>query len=200
MPAGCDRVGGPLRATAQTAAIAVRLTTLPPKVLRVGVSWTRCWTRICRWSCRFSPTPGRSWTGSVPVARSRANTGSGWTPFCIVEHFAFSQAAQTAMVSMVFEGVFDAFPTLKVVLVEAGFAVMPAVAWRLDREWDHHRAEVPHLQRCPSECIRDDVWLTTVQPVTGATLLFSRLSAPGCDYSHAMILRNNAVEVFRLGG
>src|SRR5581483_11120393 len=29
-------------------------------------------TRQPRWSCKFSPTPGRSWTGSTPCSRSKA--------------------------------------------------------------------------------------------------------------------------------
>jgi predicted TIM-barrel fold metal-dependent hydrolase len=159
---------------------------------------------------------------------SRANTGSGWASFYIEEHFAFSHAAQAALVSMIFEGVFDAFPTLRVVLVEGGFAWMPAMAWRLDREWERHRGEVPELKRRPSDYIRDHVWLTT-QPVeepplssqlddilrwVGIDRLLFSTDYPHWDFDHpeyafrlpltprerAMILRDNAVEVFRLDG
>lgn len=157
---------------------------------------------------------------------SRANTGSGWTSFYIEEHFAFSHAAQAALVSMIFEGVFDAFPKLKVVLVEGGFAWMPALAWRLDREFERHRGEVPHLARKPSEYIRDHVWLTT-QPVeepplsaqlddilrwVGIDRLLFSTDYPHWDFDHpdyafrlplapaerAAILRDNAVALFRL--
>jgi predicted TIM-barrel fold metal-dependent hydrolase len=56
---------------------------------------------------------------------TRANTGAGWASFYIEEHFAFSHAAQAALVNMLFEGVFDAFPTLKVVLVEGALPGCP---------------------------------------------------------------------------
>lgn len=53
---------------------------------------------------------------------SRANTGTGWTSFYIEEHVAFSNAMQTALTSMIFEGVFERFPDFKLVLVEAASA------------------------------------------------------------------------------
>lgn len=95
---------------------------------------------------------------------ARSNTAAGWTSFYIEEHFAFSNAAQTSLISMIFEGVFDAFPKLKLVLVEGGFAWYPALMWRMEREWDRMRKEVPHLKRSPMEYCRDNVYLTT-QPI-----------------------------------
>jgi hypothetical protein len=68
------------------------------------------------------------------------------------------------LTSMVVEGIFERFPTLKIVLIEAGFAWLPSLAWRLDRLWQRLRVETPHLKRLPSEYIRDHVWLTT-QPM-----------------------------------
>jgi predicted TIM-barrel fold metal-dependent hydrolase len=75
-----------------------------------------------------------------------------------------AQCNQAVLTSMVLGGVFAKFPTLKVVLIEAGFAWVPSLAWRLDRNWKRLRAETPHLTRLPSEYIRDHVWLTT-QPM-----------------------------------
>ena len=43
-----------------------------------------------------------------------------------------AQCCQSLLASLVLEGVFEHFPTLKVMLVEAGFAWLPALAWRLD--------------------------------------------------------------------
>ena len=68
------------------------------------------------------------------------------------------------LTSFVFEGVFERFPALKLVLIEAGFAWLPSLAWRLDRAWALNRAEVPHVRRPPSETLRRHVWITT-QPM-----------------------------------
>ena len=48
--------------------------------------------------------------------------------------------------------------------MEAGFAGLPSLCWRLDKLWHRLRAETPHLKRPPSEYIREHVWLTT-QPM-----------------------------------
>jgi predicted TIM-barrel fold metal-dependent hydrolase len=75
-----------------------------------------------------------------------------------------AQCAQSVLTSLVLEGVFEQFPTLKVVIVEAGFAWAPALTWRLDAQWAVLRAELPRVKRPPSEYIRSQVWFTT-QPM-----------------------------------
>ena len=74
------------------------------------------------------------------------------------------QAFQAQLISFVFEGVFEHFPTLKVVLIEGGFAWLPSLLWRMDRMWEKLGSEVPHVKRPPSEYIREHVWFTT-QPM-----------------------------------
>ncbi|MCW3474308.1 amidohydrolase family protein [Limobrevibacterium gyesilva] len=91
-------------------------------------------------------------------------TGSGWPSFYIEEMTGHAQTCQAVLTSLVTEGVFARHPKLKVILVEAGFAWAPALAWRLDKTWKRLRAETPHLTRLPSEYIRDHVWWTT-QPM-----------------------------------
>jgi predicted TIM-barrel fold metal-dependent hydrolase len=71
---------------------------------------------------------------------------------------------QNTVTSLVFEGVFERFPKLKVVLIEGGFAWAPALCWRMDKHWERMRSETPHLTRPPSEYVREHVWFTT-QPI-----------------------------------
>ena len=90
-----------------------------------------------------------------------AVTGAGWPSFYVEEHHAVAISQQQVAISLVCEGVFAQFPTLKAVIIEAGFAWVPSVAWRLDRAWARLRDEVPHLTRPPSEYIREHLWFTT---------------------------------------
>jgi hypothetical protein len=91
-------------------------------------------------------------------------TGAGFPSFYVEEHAGTATAFQDQVISMVCEGVFQRFPRLQVVLIEGGVAWMPPLMWRLDRAWARMRAEVPHLDRLPSEVVRAHFWLTT-QPI-----------------------------------
>ncbi|MGH7154103.1 MAG: amidohydrolase family protein, partial [Acetobacteraceae bacterium] len=91
-------------------------------------------------------------------------TAGGWGSTYIEEAVGHAQAQQSLLISMIFEGVFERFPSLKVVLVEAGLAWAAALGWRMDCQWAKLRREVPHLKRPPSEYMRTNVWFTT-QPI-----------------------------------
>jgi uncharacterized protein len=93
-----------------------------------------------------------------------ASTGIGWPNFYIEEHFANATSLQGVMTSLVFEGVFERFPKLKIALIEGGFAWVPAHCWRMDKHWERMREEVPHVKRKPSEYVREHFWYTT-QPI-----------------------------------
>jgi predicted TIM-barrel fold metal-dependent hydrolase len=73
-----------------------------------------------------------------------------------------AMAAQIA--SMLFNGVFDRFPTLKVCCLEAGFSWMPSLMSRADHQRLQFREEIPWVKRKPSEHLRQHVRLAT-QPM-----------------------------------
>ena len=93
-----------------------------------------------------------------------AITPAGWPSFYVEEQHGVAISQQGVAISLVTEGVFAHLPQLRVVVVEAGFAWVPSVAWRLDRNWARLRDEVPHLVRPPSEYMRENLWFTT-QPM-----------------------------------
>ncbi len=100
----------------------------------------------------------------VTSRASHPATGTGWPSFYIEEHHSSVHGMMALLTSLVLEGVFAKFPSLKVVLIESGIAWVPALCWRLDKHWARLRAEVPHVTRPPSEYIREHVWYTT-QPI-----------------------------------
>ena len=62
-------------------------------------------------------------------------TASGWPSYYIEEMVGHSQCQQTALASIVLEGVFERHPKLKMVMIEAGFGWAPSLSWRLDKSW-----------------------------------------------------------------
>lgn len=109
-------------------------------------------------------------------------------------HSLLLQPGQSLLASLVFGGVFAAFPRLRVVLVEYGFSWVPPMVWRMDDAWAAGDRRLAGLERPPSAYVRDNVRFTT-QPVdepddisqlwrllemmdAGRTLMFSS------DYPH----------------
>jgi len=91
-------------------------------------------------------------------------TGCGWPSFYIEDHVGPAQSMQANLISLIVEGVFERFPTLRVVSAENGFGWAPSLAWRLDNTDAMQHGEVPHLHRRPSEYLREHVWFCT-QPI-----------------------------------
>jgi predicted TIM-barrel fold metal-dependent hydrolase len=88
----------------------------------------------------------------------------GWPSFYIEDHAGMPTSFEYQVASLVLEGVFEQFPTLKVVLIEGGFAWLPPLMWRMDNAYKKLKDEVPYLKRLPSEYVREHFWITT-QPV-----------------------------------
>lgn len=90
-------------------------------------------------------------------------TSVGWPSYYIEDYVANSFAFANTLGSLLTEGVFVKFPSLKFVLMESGVTWLPQFLWRADTTWRSARIEVPWNKRSPSEVIRENVRLT-LQP------------------------------------
>jgi len=75
-----------------------------------------------------------------------------------------TQVFQAQVISLVAEGVFNQFPELRVVLIESGFTWLPAMMWRIDKEWRGLRSNTPWVKRPPSEYMQEHIRFT-LQPI-----------------------------------
>ncbi|HTH97212.1 MAG TPA: amidohydrolase family protein [Stellaceae bacterium] len=92
-----------------------------------------------------------------------APTPIGWPSHAVEDYIALSHSFQSQLLNIITEGVFQKFPTLKIVLVEAGFTWLPSFLWRADKGWRGLRRETPWLKESPARIIRDHVRFT-LQP------------------------------------
>ena len=88
-------------------------------------------------------------------------TATGWPSTYVEEYVDAGAIFQSQVNSLIFEGAFDRFPTLRVVLSESGWTWMPSLMWRMDKEWKGLRRDTPWVKRRPSEYMREHIRLTT---------------------------------------
>lgn len=92
------------------------------------------------------------------------STPTGWPSYYIEEYAGMAQVFQSQLISLIAEGVFAQFPTLRVVMAEGGWTWLPAFMWRLDKEWKGLRFSIPWVNTFPSDIIRKHVRFT-LQPI-----------------------------------
>ena len=97
-------------------------------------------------------------------APGNPSTPTGWPSWYIEEYAGMAQVFQSQLMSLVVEGVFAQFPTLRIVMAEGGWTWLPAFFWRLDKEWKGLRFEIPWVKTFPSDIIRQHVRFT-LQPI-----------------------------------
>ena len=73
------------------------------------------------------------------------------------------QSLMSHAANLVLQGVFDLFPTLKVLFVGGGLTWLPSFLWRMDLSAKFESLSTPWLTRSASEYIRDHVYFTTYQ-------------------------------------
>jgi uncharacterized protein len=100
--------------------------------------------------------------GSDNIADSVTPPVSGGLPATYGEYRALATHSHMShLANMVIQGVFERFPTLRVLLVGGGATWLPGWLWRLDYFYKTSQREAPWLTRLPSEYVLTNVWLST---------------------------------------
>jgi len=102
--------------------------------------------------------------GSEGVGISGSPTAAGYPSTYLEWHTGLVGSYMAHLISLVTEGVFMKFPTLKFVMIEGGISWLPPLMWRFDKNWKALRQTTPWLDRPPSEIISEHILLTT-QPL-----------------------------------
>ena len=102
--------------------------------------------------------------GSEGVGISGAPSAAGYPSTYLEWHTGLVGSYLAHLISLVTEGVFAKFPTLRFALLEGGVSWLPPIMWRFDKNWKALRMATPWLDRPPSEIITEHILLTT-QPI-----------------------------------
>jgi len=100
-------------------------------------------------------------TGTEGLGTSNPPTSAGWPSYAIEWRACQPQNLMAHLVSLVTEGVFVAYPDLRVILLDGGAAWLPPLLWRLDKNFKSMRAECPWLTELPSVYLLRHIRFTT---------------------------------------
>lgn len=92
-------------------------------------------------------------TGSEGVGINPAPSPVGYPAHYVELRQGRAMGYQTHLASMIFEGLFERFPTLNVMFVEGGYIWLPTYLWRLDSDWRALRSQTPWVKKEPSEYV-----------------------------------------------
>jgi len=95
-------------------------------------------------------------------------TAAGWHNDYVEFRLQRRSMYQAHLTSLVFQGTFEKFPGLRVLMLESGWAWVPSFVWRMVSEWKAFRSDVPWVERNPEAYVRDHVTFST-QPIEEAT-------------------------------
>ena len=87
---------------------------------------------------------------------------AGGLPSNVAEWYSvLNQSAMHHVTSFITHGVFEKWPSLRVVLLEVGFNWVPWLCGRLDAEYKTLRRESPWVKKLPSEYLREHLLFST---------------------------------------
>lgn len=165
--------------------------------------------------------------GSDAVSSLDATPTAGGLPATYAQYATHAPHAMMGHVaSLIMQGVFERFPSLRVLCVGGGAMWLPAYAWRLDYWFKTNFREAPWLTRLPSEYLADHLRLATHSleaPADTARLAAALRTWPGIERQlvyasaypertsesptsisrrlpsewHAAVFHDNASELFR---
>jgi predicted TIM-barrel fold metal-dependent hydrolase len=131
----------------------------------------RSWHPMLEAICRHDLVAGLHYGGSS----EGAPTPNGWPSWYLEEYAGATAVYWAQLLSLLAEGAFAQFPQLRVSLLEGGFAWLPPLLWRTDKEWKGLRREVPWVDRLPSQILREHVMLSSQPLDAGPADEFARL-------------------------
>jgi predicted TIM-barrel fold metal-dependent hydrolase len=115
-------------------------------------------------------------------AYRHAPTSVGWPSHYTQDYVSHTMGLESALLSLLAEGVFNHLPDLRVVLIESGVSWLPGFLWRAIKSWRGLRGETPWFTQSPADLIRRHVRLTA-QPfdAPGAAEVETILGHIDCD-------------------
>jgi predicted TIM-barrel fold metal-dependent hydrolase len=97
----------------------------------------------------------------APLETLSSHTGGG-QPATFTEYYVLSaQSLMSAVASVISQGIFEEFPSMRMLIVGAGSTWIPALMWRFDNEFIPSRRETPWVTRRPTEYMREHILVST---------------------------------------
>jgi uncharacterized protein len=105
---------------------------------------------------------------------TETSTPLGYPNYYSEWHTDVPQAFMASAASLIFSGVFEEFPTLRVVMLECEFTWVPFLRWRMDANYKRIRHETPWLRQTPGHYLTEHFYFGShplAQPEDPAELL-----------------------------
>ncbi|MER5671055.1 amidohydrolase family protein [Pseudonocardia alni] len=114
------------------------------------------WEAACEYDLPIMvhPLAADDFVGTAVRAGGAANS---WAE----RYTGLTEFAMSHLTSMIFEGVFERYPSLRFVSVEYGWSWVPSWLWRADATWKAARRYHPFMRKSPSEYVASNIRFTT---------------------------------------